>query len=337
MALSNTEYNAILREYEALQAARQQLLRARKAELNRVLPGYRALEQEIADRAMARYRAAVGGDKAALTGLKAELEELEKQKSALLRAAGYPDDFLTPPYHCEHCKDTGFADGEKCRCFRQKMIARLSRQGRLAASIREENFKHFSLAYYSDERKVPGLNMSERAYMEQLVLAQCKAYLRNFDKRKGNLLFTGKPGLGKTFLSHCIAGELLSRGKTVVYLSAEELFSLLAATQWRQRAESDEEKIRAREEREFREYIYGCDFLIIDDLGTEFGNAFTASAFFTLLNERLITKRGTLISTNLDPKQLKAQYTERSTSRILGEYDILPFYGSDIRAQKRKQ
>ena len=321
MALSNTEYNAILREYEALQAARQQLLRARKAELNRVLPGYRALEQEIADRAMARYRAAVGGDKAALTGLKAELEELEKKKSALLCAAGYPDDFLAPPYHCEHCKDTGFADGEKCRCFRQKMIARLSRQGRLAASIREENFKHFSLAYYSDERKVPGLNMSERAYMEQLVLAQCKAYLRNFDKRKGNLLFTGKPGLGKTF----------------VYLSAEELFSLLAATQWRQRAESDEEKIRAREEREFREYIYGCDFLIIDDLGTEFGNAFTASAFFTLLNERLITKRGTLISTNLDPKQLKAQYTERSTSRILGEYDILPFYGSDIRAQKRKQ
>ena len=300
MALSNTEYNAILREYEALQAARQQLLRARKAELNRVLPGYRALEQEIADRAMARYRAAVGGDKEALTGLKAELEELEKKKSALLCTAGYPDDFLAPPYHCEHCKDTGFADGEKCRCFRQKMIARLSRQGRLAASIREENFKHFSLAYYSDERKVPGLNMSERAYMEQLVLAQCKAYLRNFDKRKGNLLFTGKPGLGKTFLSHCIAGELLSRGKTVVYLSAEELFSLLAATQWRQRAES-------------------------------------ASAFFTLLNERLITKRGTLISTNLDPKQLKAQYTERSTSRILGEYDILPFYGSDIRAQKRKQ
>ena len=298
MALSNTEYNAILREYEALQAARQQLLRARKAELNRVLPGYRALEQEIADRAMARYRAAVGGDKAALTGLKAELEELEKKKSALLCTAGYPDDFLAPPYHCEHCKDTGFADGEKCRCFRQKIIARLSRQGRLAASIREENFKHFSLAYYSDERKVPGLNMSERAYMEQLVLAQCK---------------------------------------TVVYLSAEELFSLLAATQWRQRAESDEEKIRAREEREFREYIYDCDFLIIDDLGTEFGNAFTASAFFTLLNERLITKRGTLISTNLDPKQLKAQYTERSTSRILGEYDILPFYGSDIRAQKRKQ
>ena len=182
MALSNTEYNAILREYEALQAARQQLLRARKAELNRVLPGYRALEQEIADRAMARYRAAVGGDKAALTGLKAELEELEKKKSALLCTAGYPDDFLAPPYHCEHCKDTGFADGEKCRCFRQKMIARLSRQGRLAASIREENFKHFSLAYYSDERKVPGLNMSERAYMEQLVLAQCKAYLRNFDK-----------------------------------------------------------------------------------------------------------------------------------------------------------
>ena len=134
MALSNTEYNAILREYEALQAARQQLLRARKAELNRVLPGYRALEQEIADRAMARYRAAVGGDKEALTGLKAELEELEKKKSALLCTAGYPDDFLAPPYHCEHCKDTGFADGEKCRCFRQKMIARLSRQGRLAAS-----------------------------------------------------------------------------------------------------------------------------------------------------------------------------------------------------------
>lgn len=337
MALSNTEYNAILREYETLQAERQQLLRTRKAELNRALPGYHALEQEIADRALVRYRAAVGGDKTALQGLRAELEELERKKQGLLRAAGYPDDFLRPPYHCESCGDTGFVDGRKCRCFQQKIIARLSRQGRIAASIREENFDHFSLAYYSNERKVPGLNMSERAYMEQLVLAQCKVYLRDFDEKKGNLLFTGKPGLGKTFLSHCIAGELLARGKTVVYLSAEELFSLLAATQWRQRAESDEEKMKAREEREFREYVYGCDFLIIDDLGTEFSNAFTTSAFFTLLNERLITKLGTLISTNLDPKQLKMQYTERSTSRILGEYDILPFYGSDIRAKKRKQ
>jgi len=191
--------------------------------------------------------------------------------------------------------------------------------------------------YYSAAREVPKLAMSERAYMEQLVLPQCRRYLENFDREKGNLLFTGKPGLGKTFLSHCIAGELLKRGHTVLYLSAEELFSLLAATQWRQRAESDEEKIKAREEKEFREYIYGCEFLIIDDLGTEFSNAFTTAAFFSLLNERLLSRLGTLISTNLDPKQLKAQYTERSTSRILGEYDILPFYGSDIRAQKRRQ
>ena len=207
----------------------------------------------------------------------------------------------------------------------------------MSTSIERENFDRFSLDYYSAAREVPKLGMSERAYMEQLVLPQCRRYLENFDREKGNLLFTGKPGLGKTFLSHCIAGELLKRGHTVLYLSAEELFSLLAATQWRQRAESDEEKIKAREEKEFREYIYGCEFLIIDDLGTEFSNAFTTAAFFSLLNERLLSRLGTLISTNLDPKQLKAQYTERSTSRILGEYDILPFYGSDIRAQKRRQ
>ena len=301
-------------------------------EVRTVLSLLRAIDNPFRDISLAAVlSASVGGLS------EEELAALETEKLEILRRAGYPVDYLRPAYRCETCRDTGFVDGKKCRCFRQKIIARLCRQGRLAASIERENFDRFSLDYYSAAREVPKLAMSERAYMEQLVLPQCRRYLENFDREKGNLLFTGKPGLGKTFLSHCIAGELLKRGHTVLYLSAEELFSLLAATQWRQRAESDEEKIKAREEKEFREYIYGCEFLIIDDLGTEFSNAFTTAAFFSLLNERLLSRLGTLISTNLDPKQLKAQYTERSTSRILGEYDILPFYGSDIRAQKRRQ
>lgn len=192
MALSNTEYNAILREYEALQAAEQQVIRERKAELNRVLPAYRETEQKIAARAMERYLSRMQGDENGLNGLEEELAALETEKLEILRRAGYPVDYLRPAYRCENCRDTGFVDGKKCRCFRQKIIARLCRQGRLAASIERENFDRFSLDYYSAAREVPKLAMSERAYMEQLVLPQCRRYLENFDREKGNLLFTDR-------------------------------------------------------------------------------------------------------------------------------------------------
>ena len=140
-----------------MQAAEQQVIRELKAELNRVLPAYRETEQKIAARAMERYLSRMQGDENGLNGLEEELAALaakgegvslyETEKLEILRRAGYPVDYLRPAYRCETCRDTGFVDGKKCRCFRQKIIARLCRQGRLAASIERENFDRFSLDY----------------------------------------------------------------------------------------------------------------------------------------------------------------------------------------------
>ena len=165
------------------------------------------------------------------------------------------------------------------------------------------------------------------AYMVAMVIGECKAYVENFGREKGSILFTGSTGCGKTFLSNCIARELLRQCYSVVYLTATDMFDILSESRFGGR---DGEEVRDR-----AAYILDCDLLIIDDLGTELINTFTASQLFYCINERLTKKLGTIISTNLALSRMQDEFTERVTSRIMSQYKVLPLLGEDLRLLRR--
>ena len=157
-------------------------------------------------------------------------------------------------------------------------------------------------------------------------MSLCRNFIDNFEHvQKNNLLFLGNAGVGKTFLSHCIAYELINSGRTVLYLTAFQLFDLLKQHAFQKEGTEPETTM---------EHILGCDLLIIDDLGTELNNSFTSSQLFLCMNERLLRKKATIISTNLSLRQLSQAYSERVLSRIMEHYQILNIYGEDIRLKK---
>ena len=323
MALSNSQYNAIMREYERLQAESRSELRARKEKIYAAVPKLRALELQAGNSAMERFRTALKtGNRAAVEGFSGELRDLEAERRRLLAEAGYPADALEPRFRCPDCRDTGMADGQRCHCFKARAAELLYSQSGLRRIIERENFDRFSLELYDDQRVITKVGMTERAYMEKQ-LERCRRYAAGFREKRGNLLFRGNTGVGKSFLSHCIAKELIDQGFAVLYLGAAELFECMAAVSM------DREEDLSRKEQ--YDLIFSADLLIIDDLGTEMMNSLTISQFFNLLNARDVPEKGTVISTNLSLTMLRDTYTERITSRILSGYSIIELYGDDLR------
>ena len=323
MALSNSQYNAIMREYERLQAESRSELRARKEKIYAAVPKLRALELQAGNSAMERFRTALKtGNRAAVEGFSGELRDLEAEKRRLLAEAGYPADALEPRFRCPDCRDTGMADGQRCHCFKARAAELLYSQSGLRRIIERENFDRFSLELYDDQRVITKVGMTERAYMEKQ-LERCRRYAAGFREKRENLLFRGNTGVGKSFLSHCIAKELIDQGFAVLYLGAAELFECMAAVSM------DREEDLSRKEQ--YDLIFSADLLIIDDLGTEMMNSLTISQFFNLLNARDVPEKGTVISTNLSLTMLRDTYTERITSRILSGYSIIELYGDDLR------
>lgn len=327
MALSNSQFDAILREYERLQAEDRREYAARKAKIYAAIPELKELDQRAAVSATDRLRQAVNaGNRAAVSGYPEEIREIEERRRELLKKAGFPEDALEPHYHCPYCKDTGFVDGRKCRCFQAKAIKLLYAQSNLDRIMEKENFRTFSLDWYDDKRVITAIGMTERAWMKQ-ILERCRRYADEFPEKHGSLLFQGNTGVGKTFLSNCIAGTLIDRGEAVIYLTATEFFDCMAAVRI--------DKTEDPDQRTLYECVFSCDLLILDDLGTEVTNTFSASQLFTVVNERLNAGKGTIISTNLSMRMLRDTYSDRTTSRITSAYDILMLYGDDIRAKKR--
>ena len=323
MALSNSQYNAIMREYERLQAESRSELRARKEKIYAAVPKLRALELQAGNSAMERFRTALKtGNRAAVEGFSGELRDLEAERRRLLAEAGYPADALEPRFRCPDCRDTGMADGQRCHCFKARAAELLYSQSGLRRIIERENFDRFSLELYDDQRVITKVGMTERAYMEKQ-LDRCRRYAAGFREKRENLLFRGNTGVGKSFLSHCIAKELIDQGFAVLYLGAAELFECMAAVSM------DREEDLSRKEQ--YDLIISADLLIIDDLGTEMMNSLTISQFFNLLNARDVPEKGTVISTNLSLTMMRDTYTERITSRILSGYSIIELYGDDLR------
>ena len=326
MALSNSQYDAIMREYGRQQIENHHKLEERRKEIYARLPVVRQLEAEIAERSVACAKKLLEGDKSVLDRLKEDLRDLREQKALIIRAAGYPDDYLELHYRCPDCRDTGLIDGRKCHCFLQAQMKLLHAQSNLEDVLERENFKALSYEYYDDTEILPQLGITNAAYMRRVV-AGCREFVRDFDKKHDNLLFTGSTGVGKTFLTNCIARVLMDDFHSVIYLTASDLFDVFS----RNKFDYD----NAEDMKDMYRFILDCDLLIIDDLGTELNNSFTSSQLFYCINERMNMSRSTIISTNLTLARLRDSYTDRVTSRIMSGYRIIPLYGGDIRLLKK--
>ena len=228
-----------------------------------------------------------------------------------------------PIYYCKKCKDTGYIGQEQCSCFHQAMIDYLYSGSNMAKILARENFQTFREDYYSDQMTKQGLPSPRRNI--QKVVEHCKTFISRFPNHD-NILFQGSTGVGKTFLSHCIAKEIMDRGFTCVYMTAFQLFDTLAKHTFGKGKDMEQETSA--------NLIFQCDLLIIDDLGTEMINKFVISQLFQCLNERLIQERSTIISTNLSLQEFRNTYSERIFSRIIENYSWQKIYGDDIRFKK---
>lgn len=324
MKLNNSQYDTIMRMYDARQSHARAVQNSRYEEINAHLPEYDALRKESAEVSAEAARAAVMGDMSKRTRLAEKLASINEEKHLLLAAAGYPEDYLDLHYECPACKDTGFIDGQKCSCFKQAAIDLLYNQSNIKKILLLENFSNFNYDWYSEDYVDPVTGISA---LENIinVTRDVNSFISDFPSGQ-NLLFYGDTGVGKTFLTHCIASELLGKGHSVLYLSAIDLFDLFSKYTFDNDSEVNY--------RDAFSQILDCELLIIDDLGTELTNSFTSSRLFYCINERILAGLSTIISTNLSLEELMNTYSERIFSRLTMSYGIYKIFGDDIRLKK---
>lgn len=279
----------------------------------------RRLRQSVAEAVSVSFSR--GEDtQAAIARLEAENLALQDERQWILDASEFDEDFLDDSPVCGVCGGKGWVGSRMCECLRE--LCRQEQKKALSSLLAgNERFENFQLGYYPDAYD-PALGASPR-HMMQLNLAACCRYANNFRQGVGNLLFSGATGLGKTYLSACIARQVADLGGAVTYVTAGKLFSDYEAV-----------KFSGGEELSLAKYT-DCDLLIIDDLGTEMRTQFVVSALYSVVNERLLRQRATVISTNLRPEELENRYTPQIASRLLGCYQLLSFVGSDIRPMLR--
>lgn len=324
MPLQNTQYDTIMRSYDQKRQLHRHELEERKTRLYQEIPRLSEISDLIATLSVRAVRYRFSGSDQHASDCKNEIQRLSKERRQLLASRGYPADYLEMHYDCPDCEDTGYIDGMKCHCFKKAAVDLLYTQSNIQEILKKENFTHFSFDYYSDTmiNEATGLTARETA---QDAVRKVRHFIETFDQDFQNLFLYGNTGVGKTFLSNCIAKELIDRSHCVIYFTAFDLFQSLAKNTFRKdQAISD-----------LQEDILSCDLLIIDDLGTELTNSFVTSSLFQCINERIMRKKSTIISTNLSLDQFHEVYSERIFSRITSNYTMIKLIGKDIRIQKR--
>ena len=258
----------------------------------------------------------------ALLEVKAANLALQQEREALL-AANFAPGWLDDSPICPHCGGNGYVGAVMCQCLRE-LCRQEQKQELMQLTCGIERFDAFRLDYYPAETD-PVFGVSPRLLMERN-LQICKKYADTFGKESGNLLFVGGTGLGKTYLSACIANEAAEKGASVAYESAPNLFAKLSKNQF-----EGDDMTRADCAR-----LTDCDLLIIDDLGTELTNAFVIASLYSLVNERLLSGKSMIISTNLNIDEISQRYSPQIASRLAGAFRGLTFLGKDIRVLKNR-
>lgn len=295
---------------------------ARRAQIYSAYPRLREIDQALRKSMAAAVATAFRqGDDVpqAMEAIKKENLALQREREWLLEAADLDEAALEPPPFCPHCGGSGYVGAVMCECLQE--LCRQEQKKELSSLLSgKENFDGFRLDYYPTEPD-PSLGVSPRQLMER-TFRRCKRYAREFRLGAPSLLFSGGPGLGKTFLSACIARAVADSGFSVVYDTAGQLFDDFEAVKF------------GGDQRDLTQKYLNCDLLIVDDLGTEMNTQFTQSVLYRVINDRLLQNRPMIVSTNLSDSALRQRYSPAIASRLLGAFEICLFLGQDIRLMR---
>ncbi len=313
VSFTNAQYDSVKRIYDGHRIENQAEHDRRVAYVESNVDGYRELSDAIVSLSMESAKRRLNGETVFEDDLGKTIADLISQKKALLAAAGLPEDYLDPIYTCKDCKDTGYINGERCHCLKKIATSMLYTNSNIEEYLRSVDFSMMSDEYYTGNELTAYHDTYDKAI----------SFVENFDSDFKNLVIYGTVGSGKSLISACIAKALIEKGYSVLYFSVSTLIDLLSKYSFDYKSKQDLYSAYAD--------IFECDLLVIDDLGTETVNNFTMSSLFTVINERHINKKSTIISTNLSPQALDETYTQRIYSRLVGDYTFCKLYGPDIR------
>lgn len=305
--------------YTKIQEEEVSLLKKRKEDIKNLYPEILDLDNTIQKLSLKLSLAILQSKdaEATLSQYKDEIMDLRARKYEMLVSNGYSQEYLNLHYRCNNCKDTGFIGIQKCSCYKNKLIKLYYQNSDLEDTLREKNFNQFDINLFSSH-KVGDEKYTPRKNMENTLEYITSEYIPMFADNTTNLLFFGNPGSGKTYLSYCIAKELLDDGFLVVYKTSDELINNL-------------KDIRFNGNSKLEVLLLDCDLLIIDDLGAEQKSDFVITELFNLLNKKLLRKKKMLVSTNLSLHDITKIYSERICSRLIGDFKLCKFYSDDIR------
>ena len=336
--MATNDLDFLLAEYEQKRRNAENDLEKRKKQLYKKNPRLQEIEDEI-------NKISINKTKNILINKLSEelnneyeknLINLKKEKESILKKEQIDDSFFEPKYECKKCKDTGYITfpnkkTEMCNCLKQQLI-NISYNKSNLSNLQKENFKNFNANLFSNEKNIEKykMNISPRENINTIKKASIN-FIQNFENPEvKNLFFTGNTGLGKTYMTNCIANELLKMGKTVLYQTAPVLLETIIDNKFN--------KYKTSKTNDFYNQVLQANLLIIDDLGTECINTMKLSELFTIINSRCLNLNNritkTIISTNLNIEKIFEVYEERIGSRIAGFYDIYYFFGEDLRLKK---
>lgn len=331
--MNESNLKTILNEYEKKRIYKINELENKKQHLYNKLPRLQEIDYELSSLSISTAKnLLMSNNKNLITNLNNTINKLKEEKKDLLKSVGKDESYLCVDYDCKLCNDTGYITQDfqtvKCNCLKQKIFDLEYNKSNIF-NLSNQNFSNFKSTVYSDivDKSKYKSDKSPRENIE-IIKKICINFINNFDNiKEKNLLFTGNTGLGKTFLSSCIANELLKRGKTVLYQTSPIMFDAIIDYRFGKTSSN------------IYNNLLDVDLLIIDDLGTECMNNMKFTELFNIINSRLLNQNNkctkTVISTNLNLQNLFQSYDERIVSRFIGNYNICRFFGEDIRFIKK--
>lgn len=323
MPYSSESVTKVTELYAKKKVAAEVAAEVEKAQLYSAVPDVKKIDNRLSSIGLRIFKESMRGG-ADLCGridnIRVEAEELVSERARLVAAAGFDADMGEPKYECPLCKDTGYdKNGKMCKCLHRALVDAEFKNSGMSGLISKQDFDNFSLDYYIgvDRTKMENNLIRAKAFAAAVAEGQCR-----------NMLFMGTTGLGKTHLSSGIAKSVIESGCSVIYESAQNMFSDFSYERFNKgfgdRTPSKTDK------------YFECDLLIIDDLGTEVSNQFTSACLYNVINTRIVSEKSMLISTNVRRNELLEQYNERIVSRLIGEFEVCAFVGRDVRGEKLK-
>ena len=319
MGFNRENYARIKAEYDGKYLRAEEAARMGRVEVHAALPEIAEIDRVLAATGFKIFEATLRKDESEIAKIKADNEKLLAKREELLEIAGFGRDYTEIRYECDKCADTGAVGQSMCICMRKKLIEAGFVSSGMNDLIKKQSFDNFDLDYYKSN--------PENYKRMKSIYDILKAYAERFDpKTSGNIAMMGGTGLGKTHLSSAVAGVVIEKGNDVYYTSSTNMFADFEEKRFGNSAAYDVTG-------DVSQY-FTCDLLIIDDLGAEIINQFTVSCLYNVINTRLSRHKPTMLSTNLTQEEFRKKYWDRITSRVAGEYTILPFCGEDVRKQK---